>query len=138
MFFSVDPGNGVPVYDQIVRQVKYAVADGTLADGQRIPSVRQLAADLALNPNTIARAYTQLQQDGVVESLRGRGMVVAPGALALCQEAREELIARRLESVVREALAGGLSVDRLHAMVADAIATVEPQVKARAGEPTDV
>lgn len=137
MFFSVDPGNGVPVYDQIVRQVKYAVAEGALVGGQRIPSVRRLAADLALNPNTIARAYTQLQQDGVIEPLRGRGMVVAPGALTLCQEAREELIAGRLSSVVREALAGGLSVDRLQAMFSESIAAVEPQVRSRAGESSD-
>jgi len=60
MFFSIDAASDVPIYEQIVRQVKLAVADGTLVGGQMLPSVRQLSRDIALNPNTIARAYREL------------------------------------------------------------------------------
>ena len=71
MFFSIDPSNGVPIYEQVVRQIKFAVADGVLVAGQMVPSVRQLSNDLAINPNTISRAYLQLQDEKVLESLRG-------------------------------------------------------------------
>ena len=80
MFFSIDPQNGVAIYEQIVRQVKFAIAEGTLGPGQLLPSVRLLSQQLAINPNTIARAYLQLQADEVVESLRGRGMAVSTDA----------------------------------------------------------
>jgi DNA-binding transcriptional regulator YhcF (GntR family) len=76
MFFSIDPNNGIAIYEQIVRQVKFAIADGVLVPGQLLPSVRTLAVSLAINPNTIAKAFSQLQNDGVVESLRGRGIAV--------------------------------------------------------------
>ena len=62
MFLFIDAHNGLAVYEQIVRQVKFAVADGVLSAGDLAPSVRELAKDLAINPNTVARAYRQLQE----------------------------------------------------------------------------
>ena len=111
MFFSIDPSNGVPIYEQIVRQVKFAVAEGVLVGGQMVPSVRQLSNELAINPNTIARAYLQLQEDKVLEPLRGRGVVVRADATALCHKARHSILAGRLGEVLRESLRAGLSVD---------------------------
>ena len=69
MFFSIDVNNGVAIYEQIVRQVKFAVAEESLKPGQLLPSVRGLSVELALNHNTIARAYQQLQSEGVLEAL---------------------------------------------------------------------
>ena len=92
MYFSIDPNGEVPIYEQIVRQVKLAVADGVLVGGQMVPSVRQLSKDLAINPNTIARAYQELQTDLVLESLRGRGMVVRRDSVNRCTKARLSLI----------------------------------------------
>ncbi len=109
MFFSIDTNNGVAIYEQIVRQVKFAVAEGTLRPGQLLPSVRALSQELAINPNTIARAFQQLQSDGVVETLRGRGLTVQADAKKNCVEARRELIAVRLRSVLSEAMHAGLS-----------------------------
>lgn len=108
MFFSIDVSNGVPIYEQLVRQVKFAVADGVLVPGQMVPSVRQLSNDLAINPNTIARAYLQLQEEKVLESLRGRGLAVRGDALARCSKARQSLLAQRFKEVTREALQAGL------------------------------
>lgn len=113
MFFTIDPANGVPIYEQLVRQVKFAVADGVLSSGQMIPSVRQLAQQLAINPNTIARAYGQLQTELVLEPLRGRGLVVRKDARNRCVKARSTLLAARLRSVMAECLQGGLSRDEL-------------------------
>lgn len=116
MFFSIDPSNGVPIYEQIVRQVTFAIADGVLVSGQMVPSVRQLAQQLAINPNTIARAYNQLQTDRVLEPLRGRGLVVRSDATRRCSKARDSLLADRLRSVLSEALQGGLTPDELRAL----------------------
>ena len=80
MFFQIDPHNGLLIYDQIVRQIKFAVASGALKPGERVTSVRELARELAINPNTIARAYRQLQDDEVLVSVRGTGLEVATGA----------------------------------------------------------
>ena len=80
MFIHIDPAGGLAVYDQIVRQVKFAVADGAVASGELVASVRELARELAINPNTVARAYRQLQDDGVLEPVRGRGLAVTSDA----------------------------------------------------------
>jgi GntR family transcriptional regulator len=117
MFFSIDANNGVAIYEQIVRQVKYAIAEESLRPGQLLPSVRALSVELALNPNTVARAYQQLQSDGVLELLRGRGVAVCQGATKVCKELRRTLIADRLRSVLTEALHGGLSVTEIEMIV---------------------
>lgn len=113
MFFSIDPAGDVPLYEQIVRQVKLAVADGVLAGGQMVPSVRQLASDLAINPNTIARAYQQLQNDKVLETMRGRGMIVRRDATARCTKARNSLVADGVRRALSDALSGGMTPDEL-------------------------
>lgn len=119
MFFTIDPSNGVPIYEQIVRQVKFAVASGVLVAGQMVPSVRQLSNELAVNPNTLSRAYLQLQDDKVLESLRGRGLAVRADALARCVKARQTLLSERLRSVLDEAIGAGLSADDVRELVED-------------------
>ena len=117
MFFSIDAHNGVAIYDQIVRQVKFAIAEESLRPGQLLPSVRVLSMQLALNPNTVARAYQQLQSDGVLELLRGRGVAVCQGATKVCKEVRRTLISDRLQSVLTEALHGGLTATEIEELV---------------------
>ncbi len=128
MFFSIDPNNGVAIFDQIVRQVKYAIAEESLIVGQLLPSVRQLSEQLALNPNTVARAYLQLQSEGLLEALRGRGLVVTPGAPKRCKTIRRELIAERLESVLSEALHAGLSSDDILQIVRKQLKSLDGQL----------
>lgn len=113
MFFSIDADGDIPIYEQLVRQVKLAVADGILVGGQMLPSVRQLASELAINSNTIARAYQELQADHVVESLRGRGMVVRRDALRRCTKARNSLVADAVRRALADALSGGMTIDEL-------------------------
>ena len=126
MFFSIDPSNGVPIYEQVVRQIKFAVADGVLVAGQMVPSVRQLSNDLAINPNTISRAYLQLQDEKVLESLRGRGLVVRADALARCGKARQSLLADRLRSVLREALQAGLTAEQVRELFEEQLGKLAP------------
>lgn len=122
MFFRIDPGGDVPIYEQIVRQTKFAIADGVLVGGQLVPSVRQLASQLAVNPNTIARAYTQLQNDLVLEPLRGRGLTVRRDALQRCIKARNHVVHDGLKRVVQEALRAGISPDEVLAQVQQTVA----------------
>jgi GntR family transcriptional regulator len=117
VFLQIDAHNGLAVYDQIVRQVKFAVADGALTAGELIPSVRELARELAINPNTVARAYRQLQDDGVIETVRGTGLAVADGARRQCQSERTKLIRARLRLVLEEAALSGLDQQEIEQLV---------------------
>ncbi len=117
MFFSIDTSDDVAIYEQIVRQVKFAIAEGSLQPRQLLPSARQLSGELAINPNTVARAYQQLQGDGVLELLRGRGVAVCIDATDKCREARRSLIATRLRGALSEALRGGLSEEEIREML---------------------
>lgn len=117
MLFSIDHHNGLAVYDQIVRQVKFAVAKGAVRAGEMVPSVRELARELAINPNTVARAYRQLQDDGVVEPVRGTGLAVTSAARRMCQAERTRLVRERLVSVLDEARHSGLSGEEIEMLV---------------------
>ena len=117
MLFHIDPNNGLAIYEQIARQVKFAVAGGSLRSGHMVPSVRELAKELAINPNTIARAYRQLQDDGVLEAVRGTGLEVAPGALERCRQERLDMIRARLRQVLTEARQSKLDPDEIRALV---------------------
>ncbi|MEO9594415.1 GntR family transcriptional regulator [Rhodopirellula bahusiensis] len=130
MFFTVDPSNGVAIYSQIVRQVKFAVAEQTLRPGQLLPSVRQLSQQLAVNPNTVARAFQDLQSEGVIETLRGRGVVVCKGAVERCRKQRRSILADRLTAVLTEALQAGLSAKEVRKLVDEQLRTLDGTIEA--------
>ena len=100
-----------------MRQVKFAVANAGLRPRDLVPSVRELSQTLALNPNTIARAYRELQSDGILATVRGTGLEVTDGAPKKCRTERKKLIRGRLESALREAACSGLSVDEIRGLV---------------------
>src|SRR5947209_20499861 len=104
MFFSIQPDGPVPIYEQIVAQVIYGVAAGALEVGTFIPSVRELAEQLLVHPNTVARAFQELERDGVVTARRGRGMEVTEQAPALCRVKRQETVRGRIRLALREAV----------------------------------
>ena len=99
--FRVQPGSGEPIYQQLVRQVKHSVATGVLPAGEQLPTVRELASELVVNPNTVARAYRELERDGVLQSVRGRGTFVRSGPPMLGRAERR----RRLRPVLEQAIA---------------------------------
>ena len=125
MFFRIDFSNGVAIYEQVARQVKFAVAGAALKAGEMVPSVRELARELAINPNTVARAYRQLQADGVLESVRGMGLQVAAGAEGQCRDERVKLIRQRLQQVLVEAKQSRLEAGQLRALVEGELAAIE-------------
>jgi len=117
MFFHIDPSDGLAIYDQVVRQVIFAVAQGAVKPGNLVPSVRELARELAINPNTVARAYQQLQADGVLQAVRGMGLEVAPEAAKHCRQERQRLIQARLRGTLAEANRSGLDQDELRRLI---------------------
>jgi GntR family transcriptional regulator len=127
MFFHIDPTNGLAIYEQVVRQVVYAIAGGAIAPGELVRSVRELAKELALNPNTIARAYRELQARGVLEPVRGTGLAVAQGAVPMCREERLRMIRQRLQQVLVEAKQSRLDAAQLRALVQAGLAAIDDQ-----------
>src|SRR5437867_6491419 len=103
MFFSIDPSNGLAIFDQIVRQMKFAVANGTLPPGEMIPSVRELAKELAVNPNTVVRAYRLLTSEGILETVRGTGLSITADAVSHCEKQRLTLLRERIRQALEEA-----------------------------------
>src|SRR5208283_5097893 len=103
MFFAIDPANGLAIYEQVVRQLVFAIAAGVVRAGDMVPSVRELARELAINPNTVARAYRQLLDDGILQSVRGTGLAVAEGACRRCQSERVKILRGRIQQVLVEA-----------------------------------
>lgn len=126
MFFQIDPDNGLAIYDQVVRQVKFAVAGDVLKAGDLVPSVRELAKELAINPNTVARAYQQLQADGVLEPVRGTGLQVVSGALRRCRAERIKLIRARMAQVFVEARQSHIEPAELREIVQQELNQVLP------------
>lgn len=120
MICHIDANNGVPIYEQIGRQVKFAVANGLLLIGEHVPSVRELATQLAVNPNTVARAYRELQQAGVLIPIRGTGLAIAPDAASKCKSDRQEIIRDRVFSIVQETQRAGMSLDELLELISNA------------------
>ncbi len=128
MFFSIDASDGVPIYEQVVRQVKFAIAEEALQPGQLLPSIRALSVDLAINPNTVARAFQQLQSEGILETVRGRGLAVCAGVADRCRLVRRELISERLRAALDEALRGGLQADEIQSIVQHQLRELAGQV----------
>jgi GntR family transcriptional regulator len=125
MFVHVDPSNGLAIYDQIVRQVKFAIASEALVPGNLVPSVRELARELTVNPNTVARAYRELQSHNVLQALRGTGLEVTASAPRRCRDDRIELLRQRLRSVLVEARQSGLELDEIRALADEELARLD-------------
>ena len=113
VWIEVNPRGGVPIYVQIVEQVRHAIEVGGMRSGDRLPTVRQLASELTIAPNTIVKAYNELQRMGLVESRPGVGTVVAGGVEEIAREQRVEAIFDRLRVLVRDAASLGISEDEL-------------------------
>jgi GntR family transcriptional regulator len=105
--------DGVPIYQQIVNQVKYLVAAGRLAPGEEMPPIRVLAERLLVNPNTVARAYRELESAGVVEKRRTAGTYVSDAGSPLARKERLRIITERVDGLLAEARQLGITVDEL-------------------------
>ena len=111
--FRLDPHSGVPVYRQIIDQVLAGLAASTLAGGDQLPTVRQVAVDLAINPNTVVRAYRELEIRGVIETQQGMGTFVAHKKIKQDEVERQRRLSQLVTDFVARAGAAGFTVGDL-------------------------
>ena len=103
MQIRVSSSDGVPIYLQIVNQVKYLVASGRLAPGEQLPPVRKLAEQLLVNPNTVARAYRELEMAGAIVTRRGSGVFVSDSGSPLARREQNRILNERIDMLLTEA-----------------------------------
>ena len=125
--FHVRPESGEPIYQQLTRQITHAITSGALNPGDRLPTIRQLAAEQVVNPNTVARAYRELERDGLVESGPRRGTFVTFDPPKLMAKERRSRIKPHLDSLVAEARVLGFSADEIRTMLDQTLVRGEAQ-----------
>jgi len=111
--FHLDMHSGVPVYRQVVDQVRGAVAAGSLAAGDQLPTVRQLAVDLEINPNTVVRAYRELEYDGLLETHQGTGTFISGQKLRRPAGERQRQLEQIASDTIARAGAAGFNIREL-------------------------
>ncbi len=127
MVIEIDPESGVPIYMQLVERIKMMVASGQLQPGQQLPTMRQLAADLRINYNTVGRAYTILDSQGVISTQQGRGTFIATRiSEERLQDLRLDKLRSMLGHVVQEAAIWGYSRAEIEAIVEEALLEAAP------------
>ena len=111
--FTLDPKSGVPFYKQIILQIEMAIADGRLRTGDQLPTVRGLAVDLSLNPNTVARAYNELEIRGIVTTQQGSGTYISDKRIEMSDVEREKVLAEMVRTFVSNASSYGFSIKEI-------------------------
>ena len=119
MEFRIDPTSSLPIYRQLRNQVREAVARGKLKPEDRLPSVRELSRLLVVNPNTIARVYTELEREGLIHSRPGLGVFVASPKAELTKKVRRERLVEVVDSLLTEAVHLAFSEQEVVSLVAE-------------------
>lgn len=117
--FSIQPSSNTPIYQQIVDQVKEGILKGVLSPGDRLPSVRELASMITINPNTIQKAYQELDRQGIIETIRGKGTFITKGYQGRQDEDKVRALMEQLKKGLIEAHYLGLSPSETLQMVDD-------------------
>ena len=113
MVLSIDAKSGVPFYRQIIEQVKFAVARGDLKPGDQLPTVRQLAVDISINPNTVIRAYRELEFEGLLDSQQGSGTFVSDKQPEIDAVERQRMLDQIVTELLARASAYGFTLEEV-------------------------
>ena len=111
--FRLDAHSGVPVYRQLIDQVQAAIASGALAAGDQLPTVRQVAVDLAINPNTVSRAYREMEIRSLLDTQQGTGTFIADRKVEYSKDERDRQLAQLAGEIVSRAGAAGFTLKQL-------------------------
>jgi GntR family transcriptional regulator len=117
MHLHISASDGIPIYQQIMQQIKSLVASGRLAPGEELPPIRTLAEQLVVNANTVARAYRELGVEGVLANRRTAGTFVADGASPLAREQCLAILAERVDGLLLEARQMNIGVEEVLALI---------------------
>jgi GntR family transcriptional regulator len=134
LHLSITTGVATPIYQQIIEQVTLAVAKGDLQVGEQMPSVRNLAEELVINPNTLARAYAELVRDGVLESHRGKGFFVAKRRTVYTQGERSRRLEADLDSFISQAIGLGCDADEIRRVLDQRLSKLFPDDAGKGGK----
>jgi GntR family transcriptional regulator len=134
MDITIHVTDGVPIYRQIVNQVKYLVASGLLQPGEELPAIRTLALQLKVTPNTIVKAYDELEISGVVHKRRGSGTFVSEGRSQLALRERRRIIEQRVDALLAEAHQLNFTTDDILRIVRERKALMDPGADAEPAE----
>jgi GntR family transcriptional regulator len=126
-YLQLTTGSGTPIYRQIMEQVRLAVATGTLVAGDAMPSVRTLAEQNLVNPNTVVKAYAELVRDGVLEAHHGKGFYVARKRQVYSRAERLRRLRLAVDAFVHEAIFLDFSADEIRQVVEEKLADLEPK-----------
>ena len=129
MQIHISTNNGVPIYLQVVNQIKYLVAAGRLAAGEELPPIRLLAEKLVVNPNTVARAYRELELAGIVEKRRTAGTYVSDQGSPLARRERMKILTERIDQLLAEAANMDVSIDDVAKLIQQRFAVINSSRK---------
>lgn len=129
MHIQISLDDGVPIYRQIVNQVKYMVASGQLLTGEEIPPIRTLAQRLQVTPNTIVKAYRELEVDGIVRKRRGAGTYIADARSPLTRREQRKIIEHRADALLAEARQMNFGFDEVVAILRRRKSALEKDVR---------
>jgi GntR family transcriptional regulator len=115
--FSISPTTSLPIYQQLSEQICAAIARGRLRPDEQLPSVRELSQSLVVNPNTVARAYTELEREGVLYTRPGMGVFVSQAPPPLAKKARRERVLKSLDQLLVSAVRVGFTADEVLELV---------------------
>ena len=124
---QVVPGSRLPIYRQICDQIRQRIVSNALQVGDHLPSVRALAKELLINPNTVAKAYAELTRDGFLESQQGRGVFVAPRRQVFSDAESARRLEAALDAFVGEALTVGCTPEKIFAALQQRLDQVTPE-----------
>src|ERR1044071_6014457 len=127
MDIHISPNDGVPIYVQIVNQVKYLVASGRLAPGEEVPPIRVLAEQLVVNPNTVAKAYHELEREGIVTKRHGAGTYISDNGSPLARRERVKILSQRIDALLAEARHMDVPLKELIDLVRDRHDNIQPK-----------
>ncbi len=131
LWIQISPGSNSPIYKQVVEQIGEAIAKGTLSIGDKLPAVRKLAAELVINPNTVARAYTILEQVGLVTTKTGSGTFVSDPRLRSRDAADINALTERIDTLITRGLNLGFESNELISIFKDRLAAFDNKLESR-------
>src|SRR5689334_10525935 len=137
MLLQINYKSGKPVYLQVVDQIKAAAASGAMQAGEPLPSIRPLAEDLRVNRNTIAKAYTELESQGVIETIPGKGCFLRPNNSPLKKEIRRKLLTEEIDQVIVQSHHLQVSAAEFLELVRDRLGVIEEKRRANESRKED-
>lgn len=126
---QVNPNSSTPIYAQIIEQIKYSIANSSLKEGAQLPSVRELAYQLKVNPNTIAKAYRELEHEGVIHIKQGSGAFVTEKGHIIRKQERIRIIMEKIDQLIVEGFHLGIEEEELKQFLSEKLKTFKNRRK---------